>query len=44
MDFLTNFVNWIKAIVQYIQDLVAYFRAKNDGDEDATAPTFPSFG
>ncbi len=34
------FVNFITSIVRYIQELVAYFRAKNDGNEDAVAPEF----
>ena len=34
------FVNFIMGIIKYITDLVAYFRAKNDGDENAVAPEF----
>ena len=37
------FVNYITSIVKYITDLVAYFRAKNDGKEDAVMPEFPRF-
>ena len=38
------FVNFIMGIIRYIQDLVAYYRAKNDGKEDAVMPEFPKFG
>ena len=38
------FVSFITSIVKYITDLVAYFRAKNDGKEDAVMPAFPTFG
>ena len=37
------FINFITNFVKYITDLVAYFRAKNDGKEDAVAPEFPKF-
>ena len=33
-------IDFIKAIVKFIQDLVAYFRSLNDGNEDATFPKF----
>ncbi len=38
------FVNFIMGLIKYFQELVAYFRAKNDGNEDAVPPTFPKFG
>jgi len=31
-------LKFITGMIQYIQDLVAYFRKKNDGDEDAQMP------
>jgi len=34
------FVGFIMNIIKYIQELVAYFRAKNDGKEDAQPPKF----
>lgn len=36
------FVEFILNIINYIRDLVAYFRAKNDGKEDVEMPTFPT--
>lgn len=46
-DTLTNvfggFIDFIMAIIQYITDLVAFFRAQNDG-EDPEVPEFPFFG
>ena len=45
MDYITKFTDFIFTIVQYIQDLVAYIRARNDGKENVEQPTFvlPSF-
>ena len=43
MDYLTKFVNIIMAFIKYVQDLVAYIRAKNDGNENAQQPEFPTF-
>lgn len=43
-EIFTNFIGFIKGIINYITELVAYFRAKNDGKEDVEMPTFPSFG
>ena len=34
------FIGFIMNIIKYITDLVAYFRAKNDGDENAQQPSF----
>ena len=34
------FVGFIERIISFIQNLVAYFRAKNDGDENAEMPKF----
>ncbi len=34
------FIGFIMNIIKYITDLVAYFRARNDGDEDAQQPVF----
>lgn len=36
-----KFVEFIMAMIKYIQDLVGYFRAKNDG-KDSEQPEFPS--
>ncbi len=41
---MEGFINFIMALVKYFQDLVAYFRAKNDGKEDAVMPEFPKLG
>lgn len=41
---LNGFIGFIMNIIKYITDLVAYFRAKNDGDEDAKMPDFPTLG
>lgn len=37
MEAILNFIN---AMIKYIQDLVAYFRKKNDGDPDAQMPEY----
>ncbi len=42
-DFFGKFVAFIMAMVKYIQDLVGYFRAKNDG-LNPEQPEFPSVG
>lgn len=46
-DTLTNvfggFIDFIMGIIQYITDLVAYFRAQNDGKEDVELPELPFF-
>ena len=34
---METFLNFIMALVQYIQEMVQYIRAKNDG-KDVTAP------
>ena len=46
MDYITKFTEFIFTIVEYIQALVAYIRAKNDGNQNAQPPEFvlPSFG
>ena len=41
MEFFSKFTDFIFAIVNYIQSLVKYIRAKNDGDNNAVAPEFP---
>lgn len=41
MDMLNNFIGFIMNLIKYVQDLVAYFRAKNEG-KDAPMPEFPS--
>ena len=41
---MEGFINFIMGLIKYFQDLVAYFRAKNDGKEDAVMPEFPTFG
>lgn len=38
-----EFVEFIFAIIDYIKAIVAYYRAKNDGEE-VEMPVFPSFG
>lgn len=38
---MEGFFNYIMTLAKYFQDLVAYFRAKNDGKEDAVMPEFP---
>lgn len=43
MEFLNKFVAFIMAFVGYIQELVTYIRAKNDGNETIEPPTIPSF-
>ncbi len=40
---MEGFINYINGLVKYFQDLVAYFRAKNNGEEDAVMPEFPRF-
>ncbi len=40
---MENFGDYIKGLIKYFQDLVAYFRAKIDGKEDAVMPEFPRF-
>ena len=40
---MEGFINYITGLVKYFQDLLAYFRAKNDGKEDAVMPEFPRF-
>lgn len=42
MEFLTGFVDFIMQLITFIKDIVAYYRAKNDGKE-AEMPEFPSF-
>ena len=37
---MDQFIGFIMSIIKYITDLVAYFRAKNDGKEDAQPPKF----
>ena len=41
VDMLNNFIGFIMNMIKYVQDLVAYFRAKNEG-KDAVMPEFPS--
>jgi|LSQX01.3.fsa_nt_gb hypothetical protein len=36
------FIAFIQAFIQFLKDIVAYFRALGDG-EDASFPSFPSF-
>lgn len=43
MDALTGFVDFIMGIINFIKDVVAYYRAQNDGKE-AEFPAFPTFG
>ncbi|MBQ7687820.1 MAG: hypothetical protein IJT27_01250 [Clostridia bacterium] len=44
MEFLGKITEFIQAIIQYLKNVVAYFRAKNEGKE-AELPEFPfSFG
>ena len=38
---MEGFIGFIMDLIKYFQDLVAYFRAKNDGKEDAVMPEFP---
>ena len=38
---MDSFISFIMSIIRYITDLVAYFRARNDGDENAEQPSFP---
>ena len=38
------FLGFIMDLIKYVQDLVAYYRARNDGKEDAVMPDFPSLG
>ena len=38
---MEGFFNYLMTLAKYFQDLVAYFRAKNDGKEDAVMPEFP---
>ena len=40
---MEDFGNYIMSLIKYFQDLFAYFRAKNDGKEDAVMPEFPRF-
>jgi hypothetical protein len=40
---MEGFGNYLMGLIKYFQDLVAYFRAKNDGKEDAVMPEFPRF-
>lgn len=42
MEFFAKFTDFIFAIVGYIQALVKYIRARNDGDNNAQAPEFPN--
>ncbi|MBQ6421618.1 MAG: hypothetical protein IJK02_11135 [Clostridia bacterium] len=44
MEFLQGFIDFILSFVKYIQELVKYIRKKNDGDDSATQPAFPSIG
>ena len=37
---MDQFIGIIQGIIQFIKDLVAYFRAKNDGNDDVSFPTF----
>lgn len=39
MEFLQGFIDFIKSIVAFIQDLVQYYRDQNDG-KDAEFPSF----
>ena len=41
MDILNGFIGFIMSMIKYIQDLVGYFRAKNEGKE-AELPELPS--
>ena len=41
MEYLNKFISFIMSMIKYIQDLVGYFRDKNEG-KDATLPEFPS--
>ena len=43
MDFFNGFIGFIMGMIKYIQDLVAYFRAKNEG-KDVEMPELPSIG
>ena len=40
---MEGFGNYIMDLIKYFQDLIAYFRVKNDGKEDAVMPEFPRF-
>ena len=40
---MEGFIGFIMDLIKYFQDLVGYFRAKNDGKEDAVMPEFPRF-
>lgn len=40
VNLMEAILKFITGMIQYIQDLVAYFRKKNDGDEDAQMPEF----
>lgn len=46
-DQVTNifggFIDFIMGIIEFIKELVGYFRATNDG-KDAELPTWPSIG
>lgn len=43
MDYINKFVNFIMAFIGYIQELIKYIRAKNDGNDNAEPPTIPAF-
>ena len=40
-DMFSGFIGFIMSMIKYIQDLVAYFRAKNEG-KDAQMPELPA--
>ena len=40
---MEGFINYLMTLAKYFQDLVAYFKAKNDGKGDAVMPEFPRF-